>query len=297
MARRNGRWGTRRIVGELLKLGHSVHRRTVQRTLESEGPRYRPAGQSWWTFLRNHLELILALWRRVRNLSERIWALWKQAFRPPLEDHAPQNVARRHPRGDGTWANFLREHAKVTWACDFLTVYTVTFERLHVFFLMKLGTREVIQWGATKHPTDAWTARQLALAIQRHEPPEFLVRDRDGKFGSEFSAVARANGIKTKVTPKRAPRANPYAERFVGSARRECLNHFGFGDDVHLEKILTEYIDGYFNLARPHQGIDQQIPCEVGTPRGRPRTPGRVRRHALLNGLIHAYSREPAVAA
>ncbi len=195
------------------------------------------------------------------------------------------------PRGDQRWITFLRNHLDCTWACDFFTVPTLTFRQLHVFFLMKLDTREILHWNVTEHPTDSWTALQLKNALYDCDPPRFLLRDRDSKYGGLFDRVLEGS-TETLLTPPRCPRANSHAERFVGSVRQECLDHMIPLDEDHLRRSLSAYLD-YFHESRPHQGLDQAIPAEVLNPVERPSS-GPIKTREVMGGLYQVYYREAA---
>jgi putative transposase len=119
--------------------------------------------------------------------------------------------------------------------------------------------------------------------------PKYLIRDRDSRYASQFSAVAVSTGIKELETPYRTPQANGICERFMGSLRRECLDHVLIHDDKHLERVTTEYTT-YFNQERPHQGIGQWIPDQYDLTRSKS-TSGRITSKAILGGLHHSYSR------
>jgi putative transposase len=194
----------------------------------------------------------------------------------------------RRPRGQ-KWSTFLHNHLNVTWACDFFTVPTWFFGQIYVLFFVKLGTREVLHWNVTYHPTSEWTTQQLknVLAWCGKSPPRFLLRDRDDKFGSLFDEIARGAGVRILVTG--SPFENAHAERFVGTVRREVLKHFVVIGERHLRWILGEFV-AHFNAQRPHQGIGQKIPADVENPVKRP-IRGRVVRRDVLNGLIQEYSR------
>ncbi len=201
-----------------------------------------------------------------------------------------REVRPRGPRGDQRWITFLRNHFSSTWACDFFTVPTLCFRELYVFFVMKLDTREVIAWNVTEHPTDAWTAQQLRNALYDRDPPRFLLRDRDTKYGGLFDRVLEGE-TETLLTPPRCPIANSLAERLVGSVRQECLDHMIPLDEDHLRRSLSAYLD-YYHQLRPHQGLGQAIPAEVHNPVDRP-ADGAIRTREVLNGLYNVYYRYP----
>jgi putative transposase len=122
-----------------------------------------------------------------------------------------------------SWGTFLKNHAQDTWACDFLQTYDLWFQTLFVFFIIELGSRRVVHVAVTYSPTDVWIAQQLREATSFDTHPRDLIRDNDRKYGTQFTRAA--NGIEVLRTPLRAPKANAVCERFLGSVRRECLDH------------------------------------------------------------------------
>jgi putative transposase len=193
----------------------------------------------------------------------------------------------RSPSQD--WNTFLKNHAKDVWTCDFLPVIDLFFRTLYVFFIIELGSRRVAHFGVTRHPTDAWVAQQLREATPYAQAPRFLIRDNDRKFGAEFTWIAKASRIEVLRTPYRAPRANAVCERFLGSVRRECLDHFLILSEGQLYRAIKEYVR-FFNGARPHQGIDQQIPERLAIC-GEAKREGKIISFPILNGLHHDYRR------
>jgi len=155
----------------------------------------------------------------------------------------------RPPRRAGqTWATFLRNHADTSWACDFLPITDVFFRPVYAFFVVALGSRRVVHVGVTRHPTDAWVAQQLREATPFEQRPTYLIRDNDRKYGRAFTRVAEASGITVLRTAYHAPRQNAACERFLGSVRRECLDHVLVLGEGYLRRILREYAD-FFNGA------------------------------------------------
>jgi len=124
------------------------------------------------------------------------------------------------------WKTFLRNHAAEVWACDFLQVTDLFFRPLFAFFIIELKSRKVIHMNVTRSPTDPWVAQQLREATPYGYAPTYLIRDNDRKFGPSFARVATTSDINVLRTPYRTPQANALCERFLGSARRECLDHF-----------------------------------------------------------------------
>jgi putative transposase len=189
-----------------------------------------------------------------------------------------------------TWTTFLHNQAQEIWACDFLPVTDLFFRSLFAFFIIELKSRKVIHVAVTRHPTDAWVAQQLREATPFGEAPRFLIRDNDSKFGPLFARVASTSGIKVLKTPFRAPRANACCERSLGSLRRECLDHLLILHEQQLFRVLHAYI-AYFNQARPHQGLQQQIPEQLASARPAEARNGPIMAIPIMGGLHHDYRR------
>ena len=195
------------------------------------------------------------------------------------------------PRGDRgqTWGTFLRNHSHDIWACDFLQLYDAWFRPIYAFFIVRHGSREVVHCNVTRAPTDQWVAQQLREATPYGEGPRFLIRDNDGKFGSNFAAAAVGAAIDVVTIPPRSPNLNAICERFLGGLRRECLDHVLILGEDHLRRVLTEWV-GHFNGGRPHQGIRQRIPSRRQPP-GRAEPLGSIVAFPVLGGLHHDYRR------
>ena len=198
------------------------------------------------------------------------------------------------PRRTGpTWGEFLRAQGRGVVACDFFTVETVFMKTLYVLFFIELSTRRVHVAGTTSRPDSTWVtqqARNLSIAGSL-EDKHVLIRDRDAKYSGPFDEVFRTEGLTVVKTPVRAPRANAFAERWVGTARRECLDHVLIFGRRHLGRLLAAYAEHY-NRSRPHRGLDLQPPnpgeqsqTMLGTG---------IRRRDVLGGLIHEYHRSAA---
>ncbi len=193
----------------------------------------------------------------------------------------------RPPRRSGqAWSTFLRNHVGEIWSCDFLPVTDLLFRPLHAFCIIALESRRVVHVGVTRHPTDAWVAQQLREATPFDERPRFLIRDNDAKYGQRFDRLAAASGMRVLRTPVRAPRANATCERFLGSVRRECLDHMLVPGEDHLRRVLRAYAR-YFNRARPHQGIGQALPAGVAEVDRKRASAGRIVAIPILGGLHH----------
>ncbi len=186
---------------------------------------------------------------------------------------------------------FMKNHSSDIWACDFLQLYDVAFRPIFAFFIVRHGTREVVHVNVTRAPTDAWTAQQLREATPDGEGPRFVIRDNDGKYGASFAAVAQGSGIEVVKIPPKSPNSNPICERFLGSVRRECLDHVLILGEDHLRRVLTEYVS-YFNNSRPHhhQGLGQRTPGERDDEHAA-NADGRIVATPILGGLHHDYRR------
>jgi putative transposase len=195
-------------------------------------------------------------------------------------------------RGGLSWRAFLRQQAKSMLAVDFFTVETVSLQRLYVLFFIELGSRRVHLAGCTANPTGEWVtqqARQFAWTLQEQPSPfRFLIRDRDAKFTRSFDAVFASEGIQVVKTPVRAPKANAVAERFVGTARRECLDWLLIVNRRHLQYVLRVFVDHY-NAHRPHRSLNLAPPARNGRERCIT-TSANLKRRDRLGGLIHEYS-------
>ena len=187
-----------------------------------------------------------------------------------------------------TWATFLANHADEIWACDFVQTYDLFFRTIFVFFMVELGSRRVVHFGVTRSPTDAWVAQQLREATPFGEGPRFLICDNDGKYGARFGRVAAGAEIEVIHTPVGAPKANAVCERFIGSVRRELLDHILILSERCLRHKVAAYVR-YFNHARPHQGINGQIPIPASPPPPIIPPLSQLRRIPILGGLHHDY--------
>jgi len=209
-----------------------------------------------------------------------------------LEIRVTKRTIQRHlhaarPRGDGQgWRTFLRNHT--VWACDFVQTYDIWFRPLFAFVVIDVNTKQVIHVAVTREPSERWTAQQLRQLTPFGSRPEFIIRDRDAKFGSAFDRIAKSSDIRVLKTAIRTPLMNATCERFVGSVRRECLDHIIILGEDHLRTVLTKYV-AFFNTARPHQGLAQRVPVPSATVRSS--TDGPVVAIPVLGGIHHDYQR------
>jgi transposase InsO family protein len=210
-----------------------------------------------------------------------------------------QKYLRTRPPGEGArdqrWATFVRNHAKAIVTCDFFVSITATFQILYVFVAMEIGSRRILHLNVTSHPTAEWTTQQLREILADPHPYRFVVHDRDSIFSSSLDAALKDFGVRPIRTPVRAPKANAFCERLVGTIRRECLDYLVPINERHLRLILKEFVVHY-NRGRPHSalgpGIPEPIPASVPAGVHRHKLPAgyRVASKPILGGLHHEYS-------
>jgi putative transposase len=175
-------------------------------------------------------------------------------------------------RGEGSWDEFVQRHARTLWACDFFGQKVWTRRGLvdvFVLFFLHIGSRRVVVAGLTARPDRAWVVQQarnfLLQTAEGADRPGYLLRDYDGKFVPQFDALLESEGVSVKKVGPQAPNLNAYAERWVQTVRRECLDHFVvFGED-HLRHLLSEFTD-YYHRCRPHQGLGNRPLSGEPTP-------------------------------
>jgi transposase InsO family protein len=192
----------------------------------------------------------------------------------------------RNPDPTKRWITFLRNHREAIAAMDFFTVPTVTFGVLYCFFIIRHDRRRILHFNVTKHPTTQWIIQQLREAFPFDSASRFLIFDRDAKYGLEVPVAVRSLSIQPIRTSFESPWQNGMAERWVGSCRRELLDHIIALNEHHLKRLLSEYVR-YHHEDRTHLGLAKQtpagrIPCA---------TSGRIVSQARLGGLHHRYSR------
>jgi transposase InsO family protein len=233
-----------------------------------------------WGYRRIHGEL-LGLGHH--TAASTVWTILKTAGIDP----APQ-------RSGPTWRQFVTAQAHAILSVDFAHVDTVFLRRLYVLVVIEHGRRRVHIAGITAHPTGAWVtqqARNLLIDLGDHASRfRFLIRDRDAKFATAFDTVFAAADIRVIRTPIRAPRANAIAERWIGTLRRECLDHLLITGPRHLAVVLQEYI-AHYNTHRPHRSLDQHPPAYPPRNHTPPPSGATIRplRRDRLGGLLHEY--------
>jgi transposase InsO family protein len=194
-------------------------------------------------------------------------------------------MVRRRGRPSQGWRTFLRNHSPDIVGMDLFVVPTIGFDLLYAFVIVRLDRRELVRIAVTTNPTAEWIARQLTEAFPWDEAPKYLIRDRDRIYGATVTRRIRAMGIRDRPTAPASPWQNGYAERLIGSIRRECVDHFIILGETHLRRLLRSYAE-YYNRIRTHRSLDKDAPI----PRLVQRT-GIIRSRAVLGGLHHQYVR------
>ena len=210
--------------------------------------------------------------------------LLKLTFELAQSTVAKYMVKRRGPPSQ-TWRTFLRNHAPDIAAIDLFVVPTLSFGLLYGLVIIRIARRNLVWINVTGHPTAEWVARQLTEAFPWQEAPRHLIRDRDAVYGGVFLKRLSGMGIRDHPTAPRSPWQNPYAERLIGSIRRECLDRVVVTGEAHLSRILRRYAD-YYNQARTHRSLAKDCPLH------RPvQANGAISSSPVLGGLHHVYSR------
>jgi transposase InsO family protein len=201
------------------------------------------------------------------------------------ESTVSKYMIRRQGPPSQTWRTFLRNHANAIAAIDLCVVPTLSFEQLFAFLVVGHGRRQLLWFAVTRNPTAEWVAQQITEAFPWNTAPMYLVRDNDGAYGQAFRRRLRAMGIRDRPTSPRSPWQNPYAERVIGTLRRECLDHVLILGERHLLRILSLY-STYYNRTRTHLGLGKDAPLRRAVQRS-----GTITAIPILAGLHHHYAR------
>src|ERR1700731_3082618 len=193
-------------------------------------------------------------------------------------------VKRRHPPSQG-WKTFIRNHADGVAAMDLFVVPTISFRLLYGLLIMRHGRRQILWFGVTSHPTAEWIANQLTQACGWEQAPRYLIRDRDRAYGEVFIRRLRSMGIRDRPTSPRSPWQNAYAERLIGSIRRECTDHIVIFGVRHLRHVLLSYMK-YHNEIRTHLSLEKDAPVSRAV-----KLAGTILCLPVLGGLHHQYVR------
>lgn len=206
-----------------------------------------------------------------------------------VSERTVSRVLRTIPRPPSqNWNTFLKNHLSEMVSVDFFTVPTVQFRILFVFLVLEHRRREILHFNVTDHPTSVWVAQQMMEAFGDRAAPRYLIRDRDGVYGHEVRERLKSLDIEEVLTAPQSPWQNAYAERLIGSIRRECLNHFVVFNSRHLKRTLAAYFR-YYHRSRTHLGLGKQCPIERAVM-----DCGVIVEKPELGGLHHRYERVAA---
>src|SRR5947207_4272696 len=193
-------------------------------------------------------------------------------------------VKRCGPPSQG-WCTFLRNHAPDIAAMDLFVVPTIGFDLLYALVIVRLARRDLVWINVTTHPTADWIARQITEAFPWAEAPRYVIRDRDCIYGAAVTHRLRTMGIRDKPMAPGSPWQNGFAERLIGSSRRECVDHLIVLGEAHLRRILTKYATYYSDL-RTHRSLNKDAPIRRAIQHV-----GRIVSAPVLGRLHHHYCR------
>ena len=236
-----------------------------------------------------HAELRALIWRM--SVDNRLWGaphihgeLLKLGFAVAQSTVGKYKAKRGDPSGQ-SWGTFLHNHAPHIAAMDLFVVPTITFVQLYVLVIVRLARRELVWINVTANPTADWIAQQITDAFPWDEAPRYLIRDRDAVYGAVVTRRLRAMGIRDKPISAGSPWQNCFAERLIGTIRRECVDHLMVLGEAHLRRVLVEFT-AYYNGSRIHHSLSKDAPFHRAIERV-----GSVTSRPILGGLHHQYCR------
>ena len=195
---------------------------------------------------------------------------------------------RRRGDPDKRWLTFLANHREAIVAMDFFTVPTLTFQLLYCFFVIEHGRRRILHFNVTSRPTSEWVVQQLREAFPEAGPYRYVILDRDSKFNADVIRFLKSTGLTPKRTSVQAPWQNGLAERWIGSCRRELLDHVIALNESHVRRLIREYVS-YHHEDRIHDSLEKDAPIHRAIER-KPDSSATVISMARLGGLHHRYS-------
>jgi len=204
-----------------------------------------------------------------------------------LERHG---LAPRPAHSGLSWHDFLSHYGQFIWACDFFTVTTASLRTYYVLVFLEISSRRIVFWNVSEHPNEEWVIQQFRnLNVVSDQLPRHLIHDRDGKFAPYADEVLRSMGTKPLRLPERSPLLNAHCERWIRSARSECLDHIIILNERHLRWALDGFVR-YYNDRRPHRAKGLRL---LSGDADFPQV-GEVVRRPILGGLINDYYRKAA---
>jgi transposase InsO family protein len=258
---------------------------------------HRPGFRRYWRWKSNsrggrpRIEIELRALIRQMSTENQLWGaprihgeLLKLGFSVAQSTVAKYMIKRRGPPSQG-WRTFLRNHAPDIAAMDLFVVPTIGFELVYGLVIVRLGRRDLVWTNVTANPTAEWVARQITEAFPWDEAPRYMIRDRDRIYGSVVTRRLRAMGIRDEPIAPASPWQNGFAERLIGSIRRECVDHIIVLGEMHLRRVLKSYAD-YYNFVRTHRSLNKDAPVSRPVQRT-----GVISSRAILGGLHNHYAR------
>ena len=275
---------------------YSSFRRWVREETDYKPRRYSKRGRP--KTAKEIQEIVLRLarennWGYTRILGElkklRIHCLSRNTIKNILKENGLDPAPKR---SEDTWDDFIKRHFKTLWACDFFTktVWTLLGPKtFHVLFFINVHTRKVHIAGLTKHPTHEWVTKKVksvSFLFQIDNKSKLLMRDRDNKYPKEFDRLFKEYNVNVRKIPYKSPNLNPYAEGWVGTIKRECLDHFFVFGERHFRYLVREYVK-YYNTVRPHSSMNNMPLVYKGRKKN-----GDIKCESRLGGVIKHYYRE-----
>ncbi len=236
-------------------------------------------------------------WGEERIASELLLKLGIRVSPRTVRRYMPTSGAPRTGARSQLWSTFVRNHAHAILACDFFVSVTATFRVVYVFVVLDVGTRQIVHWNATEHPTAEWTAQQFRMVVSGDEPHRLVIHDHDSIYSDSVDRTITAMGLRVLKTPVRSPQANAFCERVIGTIRRECLDWMIPLSERHLRRVLQQWVQHY-NRGRPHESLGPGIPdpshdwCAPASNGHRIPEGHRILANAILGGLHHEYRLE-----
>jgi transposase InsO family protein len=238
-------------------------------------------------------------WGEERIADELLVKLGIRVSPRTVRRYMPSRPPRARP-GTQAWSTFVRNHARAVLASDFFVVVSATFRVIYVFVVLEVGTRRILHWNVTAHPTADWTAQQFRMIVPGDQGHRFVIHDRDTIYAEGVDRTLEAMGLEVLKTPVRVPQANAFCERLIGTVRRECMDFVIPVSEGHLRATLREWIRHY-NRGRPHSSLGPGIPegsafedHARGSERHRLPERSHVVAKPILGGLHHEYRLEKA---
>jgi transposase InsO family protein len=239
-------------------------------------------------------------WGEERIAAELLLKLGIRVSPRTVRRYMPPDIKPRKRVPSQRWMTFVRNHARGMLASDFLVVVTARFRVLYVFVVLEVGTRKIVHFNVTDHPTADWTQQQFR-EVMGEQSHRFVIHDRDSIYSPQLDSALKAMGLRVLKTPFQAPQANAFCERVIGTIRRECLDFLIPLNERHLRGVLKEWV-AHYNRGRPHSSLGPGIP-DPGSCYQQAKPCGheipidhRVVSKAILGGLHHEYSLERAAA-